>query len=405
MNITIISILLPFPLDSGGAQAQYNMIDLLRREHHVTFVFPVNQHNSPKSLVELKRRWPEVTFRPYPLWRQYKNITFAWNKLKRAVGLLCCPEKRSFQVDRILKPYGYDLTADFKEFVRQIVEQEHSDVVQTEFYPYLGLVDCLPPQVHTVFIHHELRFVRNQRMLSPLHPTAAEQQWCERLKEEEISWLNRYDTVVTLTDIDRNVLLENGVTARVEVSPAAINTEIQSYSKWNGSLVFIGGAGHGPNVEGMDWLTQKVFPLLSWNHEGLRFKVIGAGWTAKAIQHVPTDRLDVLGFVHSLKEAAAGGIMLVPILSGSGMRMKILEAAALGMPIITTSVGVEGIRLKHGESCLIADTHEDFANAIKTLLNNADLRKKLADNAQQVFKDNYSKEALAQVRNNIYLSF
>ena len=77
----------------------------------------------------------------------------------------------------------------------------------------------------------------------------------------------------------------------------------------------------------------------------------------------------------------------------------------MGMPIITTSVGVEGIRLKHGESCLIADTHEDFANAIKTLLNNADLRKKLADNAQQVFKDNYSKEALAQVRNNIYLSF
>jgi glycosyltransferase involved in cell wall biosynthesis len=94
--------------------------------------------------------------------------------------------------------------------------------------------------------------------------------------------------------------------------------------------------------------------------------------------------------------------MIVPLLTGSGMRMKILEAMAMSMPVITTTVGVEGIPLVDGESCLIADTPEAFAQAIKKLSEDAVLRSKLGKAANQVFMDAYSPQQLAKVREKIY---
>lgn len=95
--------------------------------------------------------------------------------------------------------------------------------------------------------------------------------------------------------------------------------------------------------------------------------------------------------------------MVVPILSGSGMRMKILEAAANSVPIITTTVGVEGLDFEDGVSCLIADTPQDFARAIDSLVNDRALCRRLGENANNVFRFKYTAEILAQVRNELYL--
>ena len=84
--------------------------------------------------------------------------------------------------------------------------------------------------------------------------------------------------------------------------------------------------------------------------------------------------------------------------------MKILEAAAMSVPFVTTSIGVEGLNFVNGVSCLIADTPEDFAVAINMLSDNEELRKRLAINAHSVYENEYSREALAQKRENIYLT-
>ena len=84
------------------------------------------------------------------------------------------------------------------------------------------------------------------------------------------------------------------------------------------------------------------------------------------------------------------------------MRMKILEAAAMSLPIITTTVGVEGLYFKHQESCIIADTPEEFVSAIKLLSENPELRKKIGTNACKVYSEKYSKQALAKLRDSIY---
>ena len=95
-------------------------------------------------------------------------------------------------------------------------------------------------------------------------------------------------------------------------------------------------------------------------------------------------------------------ILIVPLLTGSGMRMKILDAAAIGAPFVTTSVGVEGLLFRPDESCLVGNSPMEFAQAINRLVADENLKKTLAYNAQDIFKNYYSIEALSKIRNAIY---
>jgi glycosyltransferase involved in cell wall biosynthesis len=404
MNITIITILLPYPLTSGGAQAQYNMIDELRHSHHITIVFPVNGYNRLAAMNKLKEIWPEITFRPYPYFKQLCHWDFLICKAKRAFDLAFKSECMSFKVERILKPYGYVVNGRFMKFVNRVIYEQSPDIIQVEFYPYLKIVNYLPDVIKKVFVHHEIRFVRNARELSKLEVSDEQKSYAEKIKFEEIENLNKYDEVITLTDVDRDILTKSGVKTSISVSPAAVNTPILQHKVWNKTIVFLGGCFHAPNVEGMNWMSKYVLPLIDWRnrYKDVSFIVIGTGWTPKMITGIPRNNLKIMGFVENIQSVAYGGIMVVPILSGSGMRMKILEAAAMGMPIVTTSVGKEGIELVNGESCLIADTPTDFAKAIENLMSNETIMTTIADNAQKVFKNNYSKEALAMRRNLIY---
>lgn len=401
MNITIITSLFPYPLNSGGAQAQYNIIDVLRKTCNISIVFPVNGKNKPEALTLLRRKWPEVTFCPYSYACQLRDMFFLRDKIVRAFNLFFRRDNENFQMDRIIKPYGFSYGNDFISFVNEIIKSQRTDIVQIDFYPYLHLVNYLQcGSAKTIFIHHEIRFVRNTRLLKPFRMTESYERQYEQVKQEEINDLNRFDKVVTLTEVDKAILQKSGVNVGICVSPAAVNTPVLKYKGWNGHFVFVGGVKHIPNKEGMDWFVDNVASLLRFR---IVLDMIGVGWTDSSYSHDNVD-FRAHGFVENLQDVAYGSIMIVPILSGSGMRMKILEAAAMGIPFITTSVGVEGIDMKNMESCLIADTPEDFAAAMEMLISDEALRGTLTSNAHAVYKKNYSVAALAGRRSEIYKS-
>lgn len=406
MNIVILTIILPYPLDSGGAQAQYNMIDRLRHEHNITIVFPENGMNSISAMNELKARWPEVDFYPYRFVRQLMNSKFVVSKFKRAVKKKFLRGSDRFMVEWMLTPYGYPVDNKFANFVKNVVKKKQADVIQVEFYPYLNFVHKLPRGVRKVFIHHEIRYIRNRRLLADVKMLPREIEYMERISRQEIDDLNNYDTVVTLTDVDRKELQSTGVVVPIMVSPASVNAEVLDYTEWNGRVVFLGGYGHTPNKEGVEWFLNNVASLVNWKKHGVSsFDIIGGGWPidVETISNdVPVNRL---GFVKKLADVAKGCIMIVPILSGSGMRMKILEAAAMGLPMVTTSVGVEGLDFENEKSCLIADTPEEFAVALNRLMESEALRKTLTDNARLVYEEKYSVEATSNLRNRVYNAY
>ena len=179
MNITIITEVLPWPLNSGGAQAQFNMINKLRKLHHFTLIFLENGQNKISYMKELQEKWPEVKIVCFPMWRQLLYPKFFIEKIKRAFGVFFTPESVRFKVERIMKPYGVGYSRDFIKFVNKIIKDEHTDVIQVEFYNCLHIGNYLPADIKKIFIHHELRYVRILRLTSPFELTKKEIQFRE----------------------------------------------------------------------------------------------------------------------------------------------------------------------------------------------------------------------------------
>lgn len=402
MNIVIVSPLLPYPLSSGGAQAQFNMIDRMRHHHNITFIFPQNGYNSLSAMEELSVLWPEVHLVCYSYANQLMNPKFVWEKAVRAFNLRFLPKNVGFQQARILEPYGFALDTRFKNFLHKHIRLAKADIVEVDFYQFLDVVDLLPKGIPAVFVHHELRFMRNERLLADYPQTEVLQHRKEMVRQHEIAQLNKYDRVLTLTITDAQLLHENGCQRPIGVSPAAVNAEVMPYKAWNGTICFLGGYAHFPNQEGVDWFLEKVCPLLdAATQEALQFNIVGGGWPS-SYENAHGIRCHRLGFVDKLSDALHGAILIVPILSGSGMRMKILEAAAMNVPFLTTTVGVEGLDFQTNQSCLVANTPEAFAKALQRLMSDESLRKVLSAEAQKIYQQQYSVEALTRCRQTFF---
>ena len=176
------------------------------------------------------------------------------------------------------------------------------------------------------------------------------------------------------------------------------------FSMWNKKLIYIGSHSFYPNKEGMDWFIYGIAPLINWDkYKGVSLNLIGTGWN-KVYNDSPSNlKINYLGYVENLLDVASGGIMIVPLKTGSGMRMKLLDASAMSLPILSTKVGMEGLALKDGESCLLADDEQSFAEKLKKLMEDEDLQRRIAQKANDIFVENYSLKALYKIREDIYI--
>lgn len=399
MNILIISPYLPYPLSSGGAQAVFNMIDNLRHQHKFTMVINEGGQNNSENRKLLQQIWPDVDLVYYSFKNQLLSPLFVYEKARRILLRKLMPSSRHFMIETTLRPYGEWFSWHHVSFIKNIIKKKNIDVVQVEFMESLPWVYHLPAGIKKIFIHHELGFVRKERLLSNFTLSIKEKQMLDKAKKTELEALKLYDAVVTVTEVDKQILQNEGANSNIYVSNLAVNTKPYSYSAKHNELTFVGGYGHLPNKEGIAWFLSEVAPLLSNN--SLRLNLIGTQWPKEYACNKDVD-VQLRGFVQELSNVALGTVMIVPIISGSGMRMKILEAAAMSLPIVTTTVGVEGLDFADGESCIIADTPADFAAAIIRLEKDETLRRSLGTRANQIFLEKYSPKVLADKRNVIY---
>lgn len=377
----------------------FNMIDNLRHQHKYTMVINEGGQNNADNLSALRRIWPDVDIIYYPFKSQVLSPSFVYEKTRRVLLRKLIPSSRHFMMESILRPYGEWFSRHHVSFIWNIIKEKNIDLVQVEFMESLLWVYHLPEGVKKIFVHHELGFVRKERLLSGFTLSAKEKTMLAAAKKAEMDALEKYDAVVTVTEVDKNVLLSEGIKRPIYSSNLAVNTKPHPYSVKHNELSFVGGYGHLPNKEGIDWFRSEVAPLLS--DYNIKLNIIGTRWPEEYVSNTSVD-IQLKGFVPELSDIALGTVMIVPILSGSGMRMKIIEAAAMSLPIVTTTVGVEGIDFVNGESCIIADTPADFAAAIVRLENDENLRRCIGTKANQLFFEKYSPKVLANKRDDIY---
>ena len=168
-------------------------------------------------------------------------------------------------------------------------------------------------------------------------------------------------------------------------------------------LSFIGPESHDPNYDGVVWFLENCWSDLLTRNSAYHLRIIG-NWSVNTREKICAQYLNVefAGFVENLADVLIGTVMIVPIHIGSGIRMKILEAGAIGVPVVSTSVGAEGLPVVDEENILLADTPEMFTEAILRM-EDYETRVLLSKQLQRTIRKQYSIDALCENRRNLYL--
>lgn len=211
------------------------------------------------------------------------------------------------------------------------------------------------------------------------------QNLSRRIKRFEISYLNTYDLLVPITDRDGIILDSLGNSKPRHTSQTGIDfaSLVPTAKKLEfPSLFHIGALDWAPNQEGLIWFFDHCWPQIHSENPDLKFYLAGRNAPEWLERRIKLNGVAYLGEINDAYDFInSKAIMVVPLFSGSGMRIKIIEGMALGKPIVTTDIGTEGIPTENGHNIMIANDADQFVESISRLINNRNLFDEIGKNA------------------------
>ncbi|MBU2025435.1 glycosyltransferase, partial [Patescibacteria group bacterium] len=251
-----------------------------------------------------------------------------------------------------------------------------------------------------IYLAHDLHFLRKEREVKITKNRKAG-QLNKKEKQKEIRIMEKAHVSLFFSGKEVKILRKQApqITAQTIpwIQPANAPPDFD-YSRPRSGVFFV-GSKHPPNIDGIKWFYEKVWPLVKKNNPDIVVKVAGNGLD-KALSGLASKNFQILGFVKDLDPFfKSSKIFISPLRYGAGIKGKILLAMSYGLPVVTTSIGAEGIGLKNNKSALIADSPQEFAEKIKRLYTDQELWKKVSKNSLALIRENYSeKKAQERIR-------
>lgn len=413
-KILIITPEFPYPINSGGRQAQYHLIEKLRDIYSLSILFSKNAI-SDTDYDDLRLKWPNVTFYPFsPKIDDKKYISlgnriyhFFHSCIKKFFLRNSSKEKVKDErsTSRLYTSMQFWFSNDFIEYVYNI-SHKNFDIIQVEFYEYLPLIYLFPHDKQRIFVHHEIRYIRNKLEKSLFSKSIIQDDYIYELaKKFELTNLNCYDKIITLSEIDKIKLQKDLKVDNIYASPALVQIEDKpNYSnfEFNNNLVFLGNSLHYPNEDALKWFISDIWPHVLEKNKNISLHLIGDWQNFILDLDFSPSNIIVHGFVKDLSLVLPNSIMVVPVRIGSGIRIKILDAINYNIPFITTSIGVEGLDFTNGKDCLIADTSHDFIDSINKLVRDDKFANSLISESRLTLNRFYNEDLLLQKRIDVY---
>jgi polysaccharide biosynthesis protein PslH len=388
MKILVISNKPPYPPKDGGAIATFNLAKGMADQYHFVHILAMNTTKHHVQLSDL---------------HTFNNLRFSLVEIDTRIKLLATILNFLFSS----KPYNAQrfISDTFLEKLEPILATGDHNIVQLEG-PYLGF--CIPMirrvskakivlRAHN--IEHEIwertaNYEKNKLKKKYLNNLA------KRLKKYELNIFKQVDYILPITGRDMEQIKKIGIDKPGMVVPVGLDTTKYNYkTKANSNSIFyIGALDWIPNQEGLMWFIDNVWPLVL-RHEPLAiFHVAGRNapeWVVKKLALVKNllyhgEIEDSQTFMQQFE------IMVVPLFSGSGMRVKIIEGLVLGKIIVSSSIGAEGIEVTDWENIMIADNAETFASKICILLKDSDQKEKISKKAHDFVLQNYNNNVISK---------
>ncbi|MFT6337716.1 MAG: glycosyltransferase involved in cell wall biosynthesis [Saprospiraceae bacterium] len=381
MKILQLTKKFPYPLKDGESIAVTNLSRSLVA------------HGCQMTLLSMNtsKHFVEIDLLPVS-YNHYKAIhTVYLDNRVTAVGAISnLFSSKSYHVSR----FDYE---EYRETLIELLKAEQFDIIHLEtlyLAPYIETI-----KEHTsakvVMRSHNVEFEIWNRVVestSLLPKKWYLQHLTKKLRLFELESLVHYDALITVTQRDLDKYMSLGFNKEGMSSP--IGVDINRYKPLANklkepSLSFIGSLDWTPNLDGLDWFLKEVYPEIVNRYPSITFNIAGRN-TPKSIIDLQSDNILIHGEVDSAIDFINNHpIMIVPLLAGSGMRVKILEGMALGKVVISTVIGAEGISAIHKNSILIADTPAEFLESISWLLQCPERIEEVGKNAREFIGEHF----------------
>jgi glycosyltransferase involved in cell wall biosynthesis len=267
-------------------------------------------------------------------------------------------------------------------------------VVAKEVIPILRIF-C--PWARVIFDTVDLHFLRVGRE-AELRDSPSLRRDAAAMREVEFSCMRMADVTLTVSEEERALLLGLLPDVVVEILPNIFEMsrhEPPGLEARQG-LMFLGGFQHLPNIDGIGWFMAKIWPLLRARRPDLTLCIVGSSPTAEILALGAVPGVEVLGYVEDLAPVyGAARVCVAPLRYGAGMKGKVGQSMAYGLPVVTTSIGAEGMGVEDGVHLLVADAAESFGDSVLTLLDDDALWRRLRREGRLLVERTLSEPALA----------
>ena len=400
MRILIVSPVFPMPLTSGTKVRLYNIIKGLRRRgHRIGLAALIHHDELPQvagirdwftDLVLVPIRRPGEDFPPggeprAQLLPRTLMVAALWLQgLPLWVALMYQPKLRA-AITRLLPTYDYV----FVEF----------------FFMALNLPAAAFGQERPklILVEHDLSFIAQKRRYQVAQGWRRLSLWLNfvRYYRAEVATLRRFGSVAVMSDLDRETLLRLAPGRKIAVVPNGVDLGryiFRTPGRLAGppKLLFVGGLAHQPNFDALHHFIKEDLPRLLQRFPGLTLTVVGDSIGAGELVKLPAGK--EVRFVRVVPELnpylQESTALIVPLRIAGGTRLKIVEAMAAGLPVISSAVGAEGLAVANGRHLLLAETSEDYVAALERLTGEPGLAVKLATAARRLCEEKYDWQAI-----------
>ncbi len=392
MNVLILTQVLPYPPDSGPKIKTYNVIKYLAQRHRVTLVSFVRGDQS-KDVQHLENYCQAV--HTVPILRGamrnawYMGLSF----LTRQPFLMIRDDRKAMRelIDRLSAEQTFDVA--------------HADQLN------MGQYAKRVPGAFKVLDTHNALWLLYQRLYKTM--SRGPQKWLlgrdwRLLQSYEGRLVREFDAVMAVSHEDKAALQQAaGRPIDITVIPIAIDTDEVGFVEREAEpkhILHIGTMYWPPNIDGVQWFINQIYPLVRQQRPDVQLDIVGSRPPADLLALNESDRgINVTGYVADpapyQQQAAA---LIVPLRSGGGMRVKILNALSEGIPIVSTTLGYEGIEVSPGQDILVGDSPREFADQVLRLLNDPALGRQLAANGRKLAQEKYDYRHVCRPLDKVY---
>ncbi|HEU4630403.1 MAG TPA: glycosyltransferase [Gemmatimonadaceae bacterium] len=390
MHILWIKTELLHPVDKGGRIRTYQMLRALRREHRITYLTLDDGTAAPDALARAEEYCHEVV-----------RVPFAPPAKGTAGFYLDLARNLASRLPYAVAKYR---SRELRRRVTELTARGDVDVVVCDFlFPSLNVPDGLP--VPTVLFQHNVEAMIWERHAAvaahPVKRAYMGAQW-RRMRRFERAECRRFDRVVAVSAQDAETFRTAYAVADVVDVPTGVDIEYfrpsGTITRAPAELVFTGSMDWMPNEDAIRWFAAEVLPRIRRDVAGVHLTVVGRHPTAAVRALAESDpAIRVTGGVPDVRPyIEAASVFVVPIRVGGGTRLKIFEAMAMECPVVSTTIGAEGLPVRPGTDLEIADDAEGFAGAVVGLLRTPDRAATLARTAAAAVRAEYGWDGVAR---------